>query len=95
MTDLFDWVPPVPRDGYTFNEARDGDRLRAQHARVFNVLRSGEWLTLAKLADLTGDPPASISARIRDFRKPKFGGHTVDRRYVSKGLWEYRLSTVQ
>jgi hypothetical protein len=51
----------------------------------------GGWWTLPQLAAATGYPEASISARIRDLRKPKFGGHTVERRHVSKGLWEYRL----
>lgn len=36
---------------------------------------------------------AGISARIRDLRKPKYGGRTVDKRRRSKDsdLWEYRL----
>jgi hypothetical protein len=33
-----------------------------------------------------------ISARLRDLRKPKFGGYTVEiRRRSDGGLWEYRL----
>jgi hypothetical protein len=78
-------------DGWTFDEDRDGDRLRAQYRRVWGVMADRGWHTLAEMSERTGDPPASISARIRDFRKPKFGGHTVERLYVSKGLWTYRL----
>lgn len=78
-------------DGITFNEDRDGDRLRAQHRRVRAVLADGGWHTLAGIAAATGDPESSVSARIRDFRKPKFGGHRVDRRYVGDGLWAYRM----
>ncbi len=35
----------------------------------------------------------TISARIRDLRKPQFGGHTVHRRPVAgkPGLYQYRL----
>jgi hypothetical protein len=56
---------------------------------------SGEWLTLAELEGFTGHPQASISARLRDFRRPKFGGHTVERRRrggPSSGTYEYRLT---
>jgi len=41
-----------------------------------------------------GGSEAGISARLRDFRKIKFGGHKVYRRRrgeASKGLHEYRL----
>lgn len=94
---LLDWQQPPQicgdRDGETFNRARDGKRLNAQMQRVFNELtaRDGEWCTLRSLSYFTGDPEASISARIRDLRKPKFGGYTVQREYVARGLWRYRL----
>ena len=38
----------------------------------------------------TGDPEASVSARLRDLRKKRFGSHIITRRYVSDGLWQYR-----
>lgn len=78
-------------DGDTFNEDRDGERLRAQSRRVWGVMQEGGWLTLEQIAQATGDPTTSVSARLRDFRKRKFGGHVVLRKYVSKGLWSYRL----
>lgn len=79
------------RDGKTYDHARDGHRLAAQHQRVFDVMKDGAWRTPTRLEVLTGDSWASISARLRDFRKPRFGGHGVDRRYVANGLYEYRL----
>jgi hypothetical protein len=89
----FDWTAPVqPFDGKTYDAARDGDRLNAQLGRVFHAMRDSDWWTLAQLSCATGDPEGSVSARIRDLRKPKFGGHLMERRYVSAGLWEYRLS---
>jgi putative component of toxin-antitoxin plasmid stabilization module len=33
----------------------------------------------------------TVSARVRDLRKAKYGAHIVDRRYVGHGVWEYRL----
>jgi len=39
----------------------------------------------------TSHPEASVSARLRDLRKEKFGGHVVERRAVKRGLFEYRV----
>jgi hypothetical protein len=77
--------------GRTFDPARDGERLSASLIRVRACVSDGRWHTLEELARKTGDPEASISARLRDLRKAKFGGRQVERRYVADGLWEYRL----
>ncbi len=79
------------RDGETFVQERDGQRLQKQHARVLEALRNGQWWTLAALSAETGDPEASVSARLRDLRKPRFGSHTIERQYVERGLFRYRL----
>lgn len=79
------------RDGSTYVHERDGVRLHKQHERVLLALRNGAWWTLAQLSTHTGDPEASVSARLRDLRKPRFGSHEIDRRYVRRGLFEYRL----
>ena len=89
---LLDWTPPQilgPRDGETFDAKRDGKRLNAQAAHVFRLMQDGRWRTLAEIAEATGHPEASVSARLRDFRKV---GYTVEREYVSKGLWRYRVA---
>lgn len=80
-----------PRDGWTYDDGRDRIRLNAQHLRVYRAMEYGAWFSLSELSQWTGDPEASVSARLRDFRKPRFGGHTVERRHVEGGLWEYRL----
>ena len=54
-------------------------------------MRDGLEHTLAELHQITKDPEASISARLRDLRKPKFGSHDIQRRYVERGLFVYRL----
>jgi hypothetical protein len=77
-------------DGETYEHPRDYDRLRAQLGRVRTVMLDHQWHTLADLAG-SGDPQASVSARLRDLRKAKFGGFHIERRYVTAGLWEYRL----
>ncbi len=89
--DLFNLPQRPAFDGSTYDASRDGGRLYAQLYRVRELMADGCWHSLAALSAAAGDPEASISARIRDLRKPKFGGHLVERRYVSSGLWEYRL----
>ena len=80
--------------GASVEPLMDEARLLGQHRRVFDVMCDGVWRTLGEIQAWTGDPQASISARLRDFRKARFGGHCVDRRRRgedSRGLWEYRL----
>ena len=90
MTDLLDWRPPEPADikGATFDQARDGRRLNAQCQRVYNLMCDGAWRSLSDIAAWTDDPEASVSARLRDLRRH---GFIVERRYVERGLWHYRL----
>lgn len=78
-------------DGETYEPDRDGERLRGLLGRVFAVVKDGRWWTLRRLAVEANGSEASVSARLRDLRKPKFGGYEVQRRYVVDGLWEYRL----
>ena len=86
-------VPAARYDGQTIDDGIDHGRLSRQHALVFAAMRAGAWMTLRQVAQLTGAPEASVSARLRDFRKPKFGGHKVERRraQAEAGTHEYRL----
>ena len=77
-------------DGETYNKL-DSERLTTLFERVFETMKSGRWYTLKGLSQLTGGSEASISARIRDFRKPKFGGYEVERKREDGGLHYYRL----
>jgi hypothetical protein len=78
-------------DGSTYDRARDQKRLNRQLDKVFHIVKHGKWITLSRIAEVTGEPEASISARLRDLRKPRFGGHTIERRYIECGLFEYRM----
>lgn len=88
-------------DGDTFDARLDGLRLTGQWRVVFLVMRDGVWRTLDEVQEVIalggGEyyPLQSISARLRDFRKARFGRHTVERRRRGKpsaGLFEYRLT---
>jgi hypothetical protein len=78
-------------DGDTCEE-RDRVRLAKLMLRVWRVMKGGEWRTLGELANLTSGSEASVSARLRDLRKERFGAHTVERRRMYQpGLFEYRV----
>lgn len=79
------------RSGATFDARLDGTRLNTQARKVWDVMSNGHWLTLAALETLTGYPQASISARLRDFRKKRFGGHDVLHVRSKTGQWWYKL----
>jgi len=78
-------------DGATYEHARDGARLGDQMMAVLSVMADGQWRTLKQLAAAVDAPEASVSARLRDLRKPRFGGHTVNREYLRRGLYQYQL----
>jgi len=97
---LSEWaIPTQPknlkgdRDGGTFDYELDGARLNAQMSRVYGAMKDGRWYSLDDISAVTGDNLQSISARIRDFRKEKFGSHIVNRERSeeSAGLWFYQL----
>jgi len=77
--------------GDTFSAARDGARLAKQYDAVFDLMKDGMPRTLHEIESATGYSVASISARLRDMRKDKFGGHQVVRVYIAKGLHSYRV----
>ncbi len=98
--DLLEWAAgqPPPKaqfDGSTYEEDRDASRLNKQMARVYAAMHDGQWRTLDEIAAITGDPAPSISARLRDFRKPKFGGRIIEREHRGAGIWAYRMKQAE
>lgn len=80
-------------DGATYNPSFDHIRLTGQLQRVFNVMKDGHYRSLRHLSMLAKGPEGSVSARLRDLRKDKFGGFEVERKRdsIEKGLFLYRL----
>ena len=84
MSKLFDGALVIPE--------LDDERLTGQMYRIMNVLKDGREYTLKDIADLTGDPEASISADIRTWAKPRWGGYYIKTtRITKKGLHSYRF----
>jgi hypothetical protein len=84
---------PLPAyfDGKTYEPQVDQKRLETLLGRVEYALKGGRWWTLRDLADVCGGSEASVSARLRDLRKPRFGGHRIERKRLEGGLYAYRM----
>jgi len=81
--------------GSDYSPELDGKRLTGQIRRIHDLMKDGRWRTLSEIEFYTGDPQASISAQLRNLRKPEFGSHIIVKRRrgePSHGLWEYRMA---
>ena len=79
-------------DGATIREDAGAHwRLKSQLERVEFLMRDSEWHSLEFLATHAGGSEASVSARLRDLRKPRFGGYEIERWHRGGGFWVYRL----
>jgi hypothetical protein len=97
LLELIAKLPPLNYHGITYESQFDHSRLNAQQQRVHEVMRRGEWRTLRQISDETGDPEASVSARLRSYRSDEYLKQffimqseripTLERR----GFWRYRL----
>ena len=77
--------------GADYRAERDQARLSTQLERVKDAMIDGQWRKLQEIADLAQAPQSSVSAQLRNLRKPEFGSWLVDRRHIDRGLYEYRL----
>lgn len=84
-------MPSLAFDGATYSRELDAKRLMGQLGRVYEIMAGGRWRTLREIAQIAQGSEAGVSARLRDLRKNKFGGHTVLRKRIEGGLWMYRL----
>lgn len=99
MPNLFDLPQdPPPIDGETYSPELDGARLGQQMLAVWGVMTRGGWWTVREVHVAISEgqdwSESGTSARMRDFRKDKFGGHEVLRRRRGKGpngVHEYKL----
>ena len=78
-------------DGATYEPERDKVRLSGQLVAVKQILSDRRWHTISEIAQRIGGSEAGVSARIRDLKKERFGRHRIEKRYVSNGLWRYRM----
>ena len=77
--------------GADYCKKRDYKRLKLQLERIFYLMNKGKWRTLSEIGTLVNASTASVSAQLRNLRKPSFGGFTVERKHIENGLYKYRL----
>jgi len=72
-------------------EANEG--AREMQSRCLALLQDGKWHALSEFLAVCGMKygTASLTARIRDLRKTKFGAHNIESRSKGTSLFEYRL----
>jgi hypothetical protein len=84
--------------GGTTLEKKDVLRLGKQLQAVYDVMADGQYRTLTQIVDSVKAnagiiaSPQSVSARLRDLRKEKFGGFKVNRQAVGEGLFRYSVT---
>lgn len=68
------------------------NRYASQRMLVLLLMKDGRWRDLREICEKTGYwSAASVSARLRDLRKNKYGRHTVVVRHLQGNIWEYRV----
>lgn len=80
--------------GHQFVKKLDEKRLATQIWRIFFFMRDSHWRTVDEIHDALGYPHNSIQANVRNLRKEKNGGHTVNTRRRGDpvhGLFEFQL----
>ena len=91
-TDLFN--QPAPEfDGAVYNSTRDRERLTGQLHSIFMLMSDGNYRTVNEIHEQLGYPHASISAQLRNLKKPKFGGHGLEKKRVfeDSALWTFKI----
>ena len=78
-------------DGATYEPDKDQKRLGTLLIRVYNVLKDGQPHTLPELVLKCGGSETGVSSKLRDLRKARFGGHTIEATRKHGGTWTYRL----
>lgn len=69
---------------------------RSLKNQILLSLAGGRWVSPGQIAQMTGAPARSVTARLRDLRKDRFGGYIIIIRRCKNrrdGLWEYRIES--
>lgn len=68
--------------------------MNKQLKRVFELMQDGAARTLDEIANALGISESSAGARLRDLRKPRFGGYTVKREKLatSRNVYTYAVT---
>lgn len=79
-------------NGSDYVPARDNPRLGPALKRVKDLMYDGKWRTIPEIIELANVSPMSASRYLRYLKADRFGGFTVDKKYLGKGLYKYHLT---
>jgi hypothetical protein len=65
-------------------------RKASLNARCNAIMAGNGWFTIKFIASYLHCTETGASARIRDQRKAKYGGHAVQRKLLG-GVWHYQV----
>jgi hypothetical protein len=87
-------------DGPTYVAALDRVSLTSELHAVYAVMKDGQWRTPAEIVAAISTPgrpwsDSSVTARLRDLRKKRFGGFDVPTRRRTDRVHEYRVAEAQ
>ena len=86
MSNLYDF------DGKDYKKDRDQVRLSSNLDILREYMEGRGALTINQIIEGTGlKSHTGVSASIRELRKPRHGSRTVERNYISNGLYSYQL----
>ncbi len=80
-------------DGVTIDPELDDGRLTTKVGKTYQAMRGGGGWKLSELAERIESTEAGASARIRDLRKPRWGGHVIEATRLPSNLWLYRMTS--
>lgn len=87
----FDGPALIPSDHPRLK--RQLDRVIYAINSIYSVQDGLAWWSLKDLSIMCQCSEASVSARLRDLRKPRFGGHLIERKRLDGGQFLYRLGS--
>lgn len=80
--------------GATYVPSQDQGRLQTQLGKIYFCMHDHKWRTLSEISQMTGAPESSVSAQLRNLKKPAHGGYILNKRSRgerSHGLFEYQI----
>jgi hypothetical protein len=77
--------------GADYVPRRDDARLLRQVDHIREIVLSAGWYSVPDIARLTGYSENSVSAQLRNLRKPSHGSYRVEGARFPDGVWRYRV----
>lgn len=81
-------VKTMEFQGSDIDQERDGNRLKKQIWRIYELMKDQKWRSLSEISKLANAPEASASAQLRNLKKL---GHKLNKKHLGHGFYKYQL----